>query len=291
MRRHRQGHPLFPQLRQLGRHLRPRRPARGWIRGLSAKPLGWGLLYVLVLIPLFAVLYGLNASGFYQSTSTREPAFIFERSQLQEQLGYAVANEAQRTADQKFPSAHMSGSAFVTDLQMDPQGLTLYVNAQSERGFQNVALRLGVPENPDEKAMFDKDYYRYTISDVALGSDSQFPSAEVTGPTNAYALLHIDSEGTNSLVLVIPQQSVRRQLYQVWRSSQGYADSLHGLPLRMLYLSAVRATTLGYGDIVPVTTTTRGLITAEAVSGAVLVGLFLNALARSRSVGRREDTS
>jgi hypothetical protein len=49
--------------------------------------------------------------------------------------------------------------------------------------------------------------------------------------------------------------------------------------LRMLYLSAVTVTTLGFGDITPVSEAARALVATEAVGGVVLVGLFLSALA------------
>jgi hypothetical protein len=51
---------------------------------------------------------------------------------------------------------------------------------------------------------------------------------------------------------------------------------------RMLYFSAVTITTLGFGDIVPITTAARRLVTCEAVFGVVMIGLFLNSLTRKR---------
>lgn len=50
-----------------------------------------------------------------------------------------------------------------------------------------------------------------------------------------------------------------------------------------LYLSTVTVTTLGYGDIVPVHTFTKFLTGLQAVSGVVLVGLFLNSLFAERT--------
>jgi len=38
-------------------------------------------------------------------------------------------------------------------------------------------------------------------------------------------------------------------------------------------------TTVGYGDIVPITRQARMLLALEAILGIVLIGLFLNALA------------
>lgn len=48
---------------------------------------------------------------------------------------------------------------------------------------------------------------------------------------------------------------------------------------RYLYLSVVTITTLGFGDIVPTSDGARLAVGLEAVTGVVLAGLFLNALA------------
>jgi hypothetical protein len=49
---------------------------------------------------------------------------------------------------------------------------------------------------------------------------------------------------------------------------------------RMLYFSLTTITTLGFGDIVPITPEARNWVTLEALTGLVLMGLFLNSLAR-----------
>ena len=48
------------------------------------------------------------------------------------------------------------------------------------------------------------------------------------------------------------------------------------------YFSAVTITTLGYGDLLPVTGLGKGLASFQAVFGVGLIGLFLNALAERR---------
>jgi voltage-gated potassium channel Kch len=50
----------------------------------------------------------------------------------------------------------------------------------------------------------------------------------------------------------------------------------------MLYLSATTITTLGFGDIVPLTTPARLAISVEAVTGILLMGRFLNAVAKEK---------
>lgn len=71
--------------------------------------------------------------------------------------------------------------------------------------------------------------------------------------------------------------------------ARGLHGNPHGLPggfVRMLYLSAITTTTLGYGDIVPITSRARILVALEATLGIILIGLFLSAI--SRNVGKRD---
>ena len=72
---------------------------------------------------------------------------------------------------------------------------------------------------------------------------------------------------------------------------KAHVDALGGFPSRatgsfdrMFYLSAMTATTVGYGDIVPVTRQARLLVAFEAILEIVIVGLFLNSLA-TRNAG------
>ncbi|MBK8208683.1 MAG: two pore domain potassium channel family protein [Rhodospirillales bacterium] len=54
----------------------------------------------------------------------------------------------------------------------------------------------------------------------------------------------------------------------------------------MLYFSSIVITTVGFGDIVPMTALARGIVAFEAVLGVILAGLFLNAIAYRAAGGR-----
>jgi hypothetical protein len=56
-----------------------------------------------------------------------------------------------------------------------------------------------------------------------------------------------------------------------------------------IYLSVVTATTLGFGDIVPVSGLARFLVCCQVLSSVLLVGLFLNALSFAQSERIREN--
>ena len=66
----------------------------------------------------------------------------------------------------------------------------------------------------------------------------------------------------------------------------GDPSAADGKGLRLLYYSTTTVTTLGLGDIVPVSDLARGLTIAQTILGLLLAGLFLNALAEKyRSSG------
>ncbi|MGB2823800.1 MAG: potassium channel family protein, partial [Phycisphaerae bacterium] len=75
----------------------------------------------------------------------------------------------------------------------------------------------------------------------------------------------------------------------LFQGIRDYADAHEGRPgwttsgafWRMLYFSVVTQTTLGYGEIAPITSTARTLVAAQSIFGIILVGMFLN------SVGQR----
>ena len=60
---------------------------------------------------------------------------------------------------------------------------------------------------------------------------------------------------------------------------KGNPSALTGFFGRMLYFSATTITTVGFGDILPLSATARALAGLEAIAGWLVAGLFLNAIA------------
>jgi hypothetical protein len=81
--------------------------------------------------------------------------------------------------------------------------------------------------------------------------------------------------------LTIPG-SLGKEIQSFSEAKRGFPARIPGQFVRMIYLSASTITTLGFGDIVPLTTVARLLVAAEAVVGILVMGLFLNAVARER---------
>jgi len=71
-------------------------------------------------------------------------------------------------------------------------------------------------------------------------------------------------------------------------AAEGNPGSLPDDFPRMLYFSATTITTLGYGDIIPVTDSARLTVATEALAGIILIGLFINSIFVVRA--RRSQT-
>jgi hypothetical protein len=67
-------------------------------------------------------------------------------------------------------------------------------------------------------------------------------------------------------------------LERFWETSQGLTVRSAGGYWRFLYFSVVVITTLGFGDIVPLTDAARLWVASESLLGVILIGLFLNSL-------------
>jgi hypothetical protein len=77
------------------------------------------------------------------------------------------------------------------------------------------------------------------------------------------------------------------QISRLLRGLNGDSSSVSGSFLRMLYFSSIVITTVGFGDIVPLTPLARFLVAAEAICGVICAGLFLNAIAWRAANGRQ----
>jgi hypothetical protein len=86
-------------------------------------------------------------------------------------------------------------------------------------------------------------------------------------PHHGISVLHLDAP---------LQEKIRKYA----SGTTGFTSDISDNYWRMAYFSAVTITTLGFGDIIPVTTEARGWVTGEAIAGVILVGLFLNSLTR-----------
>lgn len=261
----------------------------GWLGRLPS--LGYAFVYLL-LIPLFATLYCLLPNNsFYHSTVQYEYSMSSETHNVRQ----ALNNRIEENIKQSYSRTLLSMRGW----SLNPT--FVYVHSLTSRD-DVISFRLSFVL---KKTSSQQDLYfdplvsfpsatRFTIKDAdntepidfkfvtiedfgnyTVGSSSQ-EIIDALFPSN-----DPDLAGNIRYLRVSPQLSL--QMQSMSRGLQGFPSGFSGNFVRMFYLSASTITTLGYGDITPITTTSRILVSMEAIIGIVMLGLFLNALSFERA--------
>jgi hypothetical protein len=143
----------------------------------------------------------------------------------------------------------------------------------------NVAVPTGHPE------IIGPNYEVVAYRVEPSGASGVGPAAG--NPSNVpETILFPPRRGAGSSRLELPP-SVALELTNVERGYEGDPSVASDEFWRMVYFSATTITTLGVGDIQPVSDAARTAVTVEAALGILLAGLFLAALAR-RIAGERD---
>lgn len=118
----------------------------------------------------------------------------------------------------------------------------------------------------------------FVVTALRLGvTDAAIPT-----PRGQYVLLRqLLPDGSASYPSLTVSPRTRSCIFRYVRAAVGFPADRWDNWWRLLYTSAVTITTLGFGDVVPLSGPARGLVGSEAVVGVVLLGMYFNALARS----------
>ena len=251
-------------------------------------------LFYLLMIPLFATIYYFLPYHFYHSTIQYEHSFYTEVHNTEEMLTKEILD--------RFEKAHHSyeinTSRWKIKIKLPGGGLVRFLQVSgNEISFR--MLFLITDSEKESSSELAQPLIRFQLIPKSYPLDSKYIGEgfifnrnllidELTDnllvtPTErveiARAIFPFDYEGrpSESIILYISNK-IESCLQKISSASKGFPSSISGNFVRMFYLSAVTITTLGYGDVIPITTTSRILVSFEAILGLVLIGLFLNAL-------------
>lgn len=249
------------------------------------------LLGYLVAIPAFGILYAtVTPHGFYAPYARYEPEANTDR----DQLALALEKALQRSFDDRPREKLIVGS-----WKIDPNSLRV-TNMTSSDGTQ-LSFRIRISAEGIGQ-MAGTRQYGWSI-DVSVPETVTAVTPSGPNLTTTFRFIESDfskyaptskqeSEKLFMLIFVHDSDSVVQlepvlalnwneelQFKRYLQGIKGDASAISGHLERMIYLSAVVITTLGLGDIIPITSRARLLIAMEAVLGIVFAGLFLNALA------------
>jgi hypothetical protein len=261
------------------------------VRTIQAR---WWAFAYLALIPTCALVYyflpGLDPSQFhfYHSTAQYEQALYSEARNIIGQLQTALAQnfvghysaDFTQTSGWNIPIRDLA----ITGLRPTQDTIEIHFRLRLQKqtasgpivaykafqatvpiiGQDIVDLRSGTVCKP---LLFDSNQ-------LAMYNDEKIDFATVFVPPNG--VCYAPALAITSML--------NDRLKGYWRAARGFPTDTPGGYWRMLYFSAITITTIGYGDIYPVSNMARVLVALEAILGVVLAGFFLNAIVQERRV-------
>jgi hypothetical protein len=256
----------------------------GWVK----HPAFFAVFY-LMAIPAFALWYDDHGCDFYQSTAVQEPSYKRGLQSLNGALPAAIAACIDREGQIESPGSRPPEITTISDVTGSPDAVTV-----------EGTIKIGAsPFNTFHMSLQPRDV-DLTLSGH-LGPDGGDDSGKMP-VTVPFSLITSNTTEAAGKAFDLFAKCVKsppgiqlsshdyRTLKAVVAAQEGYVGALPDQYLRMLYFSAVTETTLGFGDITPINTLTRSVVTGQAVLGVVVIGLFLNALSRRTAQGTGTGT-
>ena len=254
----------------------------------------WGLSYLL-LIPICAGIYtylpNLDSSQFH---------FYHESAQYEKSVrtdAINVINNFQKFYIQKFKEFYSSNKVEVDGGKVSIEDLKIQALKPRDENEVEIHFRFDKLEKETDSGLIGS-YKKQFIAVVTMtGKDriflgSGFVCKEVSFEPRTVIFVDEYEMAVEKLFphKICPQgmltfsDSLNADIKGFWRATRGFPTyNISGRFLRMLYFSAITITTIGYGDIYPISNIARIIVTTETVLGLVFAGLFLNAIVQGKS--------
>ena len=266
----------------------------GCFKRIVRSPGFWAALYLL-LVPLFAWVYYAQEPGSFHDTNLRhEAAVAHDAAELQTSLTAALKARLseRRWSTSGFAVTINPASVAVTGIGYRSEGRVLLevtgtygTSTKQEPKVFGTFIRFVtlIPSDYLELGLEREENLEFglpvTSTDKSGRPEPEPPSVWVGPPVGLlFPPLgqHRTSSQTGILFMPVATYESLRRFDIAGTGDPSYAS---GSFLRMIYLSAVTVTTLGFGDITPVSEDARLYVALEAVLGVIFVGVFLSRLA------------
>lgn len=245
------------------------------------------ILYLLMIL-LFAVLYFfLPSRSFYHSTSKYEYSTLNQEANdiLNDLKNLIVGN---LTKDENIYTIEKDSflidydqiQFYSLDVDKFPRnikfkmGVMLY--QQIDTNVVQYVLKPNIEMGMQQKIIIgDEVICPLTLEESIIGIKGlkQIKSSNILFPDSN----GIHLENTNPTIRI--PISMYDEIVSFGQAYRGFPDNISGHWLRSLYLSSGISTSTVFGDIVPLSNTSRILVTIQGLISIILISLFFNAIA------------
>lgn len=247
------------------------------MKRLLASPLLVAIAYALA-IPVFAAIYCKMPQQFYQQTIPLEAGYKEDEDALSGLLAEVIkAHYTEGGTDGVIKSGNNSWYMKTAKVKVkyaangDSEEFRVAVHVRGSHFAyrQNSApnwqreINLTIPLWSEEK-----------------GPDHSYALSERENARNDVpaALLFPEVVGGQGGSIALDDPQIIRAIDRLRSGSHGVTSSVTHNYLRMFYFSAITITTVGFGDILPISGLARTCVAVEAILGIVLIGFFINAV-------------
>jgi hypothetical protein len=253
----------------------------------------WAVLYIALILTMAYIYTTLGSGAFFDSNLTREAGFMHDRARLERTL----SEEIDRSVVKRHAVWSEGGAQFHFDFLPEVTDIIQPTDAKP-----SLVVRVATSFSGRHFAAGGPQWFVIQLEggfQVENGVESYTFVVEPTGPYGVGPVSGAIEEQVPTNVLFPPQRKgyapilvvtspVADAMQALYHAYTGNPSQTSGLFPRMLYFSATTATTLGLGDIQPVSSEARNAVTIEAIAAILFAGLFLNAIAWRRRPGPGE---
>jgi len=255
----------------------------------------WFLLAYLVAIPLYGVLYFVVVPDGFKPLHTRH---VTGGTSETKALAHMLEEALQRSfdsdegvelmiANRNLDLGALRDSLVVDNVHVrDGSNLSFRVHLSAIGVFDFEGERqLGwsfsvtVPELPDSAILRPSSIAFFRLTQVDF---SRYPSPIKELNQRLFALIFHEANYGFGISPPALELSYQEDL-ELRRFFHDPREAIEPDVWAMIYLSAITITTLGLGDVAPITWPARSLVTLEVISGIVFAALFLNSIAYQAS--------
>jgi hypothetical protein len=260
----------------------------GWFVS-NVHPLIYLGLYVS-LVPAFAGGYYLRSTEFFAPYARYEPAASTDRENLRRLIEDAI-----RASVQQLQYRSPNNTIFVRDWRLDPKtiGVTesdsengsiitfkmsALLDKETPKGGTTLYLELPVSFPGERGRVVRTPGYNRSWPNNVRPTQATFtrgPKERIAIEEDLYQTI-FKSYGEGTLVdeVIVLSEGASQQIDDFLSGRKGNAGEVSGSFGRMLYFSSIVITTVGFGDILPLSPFARGLVAAEALLGIIVGGFF-----------------
>lgn len=245
------------------------------------RPRTYAITY-LVAIPVFGLFYTLYAAetpdGFYAPYAQFDPDLSSDRRALTPTLQRAIVRAYEDAIKRKFADGIPQGGP-------NPENVLVETNPVGPQPVFTIKWLGPVPIR-GSRTKYPWPLVALTIQRITPALPKRNPMVRVAvdqmplefGTVQSIRDTFFEIMFDKKIEYDLPLEpdeanAVEAYLFGV----QGRTTSFSNNPLRMLYFSSVVQTTLGFGDLIPMTLFARSIVTLQAILGIVFAGLFINA--------------